>query len=80
MMETLKTNSFEPMLIGKEIRKCRRDLDLTQKGLCDAVKALDGDVKLSQREVSMLEKGTGNLSVNKLEAIAKVLDKEWKLT
>ena len=78
-MEVKKINSFNPMAIGEEIRRCRRALDMTQKELCNGVLALEGDIKLSQREVSMLEKGTGNPTLNKLEAISKVLSKEWKL-
>ncbi len=78
-METQKLDIFNLMAIGEEIRRCRRALDLTQKELCEAVKALDGNILLSQREVSMLEKGKGNPTLSKIEAIAKVLSKEWKL-
>lgn len=67
------------MSISKEIRKYRRELDLTQKDLCDSVNSMDNDVLLSQREVSMLEGDKGNPSLNKIEAIAKALKKKWKL-
>ncbi len=70
--------NFDPMEIGKEIRQARRVLDITQIELADMVLNTTG-VKLSQREVSMLEQGKGNPTLSKLEAIAKALNKEWVL-
>ncbi|MEL4307388.1 helix-turn-helix domain-containing protein [Joostella sp. CR20] len=66
------------MAIGEEIRRARRAMDLTQKDLATKVSETQG-VKLSQREVSQLEKGAGNPTLKKLEAIVKVLGKEWVL-
>jgi len=75
-----KTNlyNFDPMEIGEEIRQARIILKITQDQLAKRV-FNETEVKLSQREVSLLEKGTGNPTLKKLEAIAKVLNKEWTL-
>lgn len=78
-MEKAFFYNFDPMEIGEEIRQARRLLDITQQKLADMVSNSGDNVKLSQREVSLLEKGKGNPTLNKLEAIAKVLNKEWKL-
>ena len=78
-MELQKIISFSLMDIGDEIRKARRALDITQKQLADRVNNKVIDVKLSQREVSLLEKGKGNPTLNKIEAIALVLGKTWVL-
>lgn len=78
-MENINLYNFDPMEIGEEIRQARRLLDITQGELCKMVNNLPGEIKLSQREVSMLEQGKGNPTLNKLEAIAKVLNREWKL-
>ena len=77
-MENINLYNFDPMEIGEEIRQARRLLDITQGELCAMVKN-QTEIKLSQREVSLLEQGKGNPTLNKLEAIAKVLNREWKL-
>ena len=77
-MENIFFYKFDPMEIGKEIRQARRVLDITQIELADMVLSTTG-IKLSQREVSMLEQGKGNPTLNKLEAIATTLNKEWVL-
>lgn len=78
-MGNIKILSFSLMEIGEEIRKARRSMDLTQEDLAKLVTNKVTGVKLSQREVSVLEKGVGNPTLNKIEAIATVLGKEWKL-
>ena len=77
-MENQKIHSFDPMAIGEEIRRCRRAMDITQEELAILVHEKTG-IKLSQREVSFLEKGKGNPTLNKIEAIVRVMGKEWKL-
>ena len=77
-MENIIFYKFDPMEIGKEIRQARRVLDITQIELADMVLKETG-IKLSQREVSMLEQGKGNPTLSKLEAIATTLNKEWVL-
>jgi|GEM_PF-4105595 len=77
-MEKLKSTIFDPMAIGKEIRRVRRELNISQKELVDMVNKL-GEAQLSQREVSQMENGKGNPTLKKLEAIEKALGREFKL-
>ena len=51
--------NFNAMEIREEIRKARREMDITQKQLAKLVTDKVKGVKLSQREVSILEKGLG---------------------
>ncbi len=67
--------SFSLMDLGKQMRLYRAEHELTQKQLSEKVEAIDGSAKLSQREISNLEKGKGNPTLNKLLAIAEVLGK-----
>lgn len=77
-MENDNLFNFDPMEIGEEIRQARIILRLTQTDLAKLVKNAT-DVKLSQREISLIEQGLGNPTLKKLEAISKVLNKEWCL-
>jgi transcriptional regulator with XRE-family HTH domain len=77
-MEKTNFYTFNPMELGEEIRQARIILKITQSDLAKMVKE-ETKVNLSQREISLIEKGTGNPTLKKLEAIAKVLNKEWVL-
>ena len=61
-----------PMSIGSEIKRVRKEQRYSQKGLAD----LCG---INQQEISNYESGKFLPSAERLDLIAKVLGKEWKL-
>lgn len=82
-MDTSIIHNFGAMSIGNEIRRARRSLDITQSDLADMVTKhplnKKEEIKITQKEISALEKGNGNPTMKKLEGIVRVLGKEWKL-
>ena len=65
-------SNFTPMSIGKEIRKARRELDLTQKDFAK-------QCGWTQKEQSDYEKDKYTPTKGRLEIIANKLGKEWRL-
>lgn len=63
-----------PMSIGSEIKRVRREQNLTQEDL-----VLKCNKEFSQRELSFYENNKHLPSKERLEIIAKALGKEWKL-
>lgn len=63
---------FTPMSIGKEIKEERKRQLYTQESFAE----LCG---FSQMELSQYENGKRTPSIERLELIAKKLNKEWKL-
>lgn len=60
--------------IGKEIKKVRRDQEITQAQLVE----MCGNI-FTQKELSFYENDKNLPSKERLEIIAKALGKEWKL-
>lgn len=65
-------STFTSMSIGKEIERERKAQRYSQRQLAK-------EVGCKQQEISTYENGTVTPSTERLEKIAKVLGKEWKL-
>lgn len=64
--------TFEPMSIGGEIKKVRKEQRYSQRQLAE-------ECGFNQRELSNYESGKVTPSLERLEKIAKVLGREWRL-
>lgn len=65
------------MAIREELKKARKDQGYTQKTLSDECKK--HGYPIEQSDISDYERGTGNPSLDRIDALAKVLKKDWKL-